>query len=878
MMPNPAVSPARDGAGNLLAREWKNAPDRADCLSLPLEGEPGFAWFAGAGELAAGNAEIVNPAPVAQIGSAPCNLQAPWVNNATFDSISATVIDDVVSLGCLVGSNVSNIGNLSNGDTTDSATFQMTGLNCDATLSVEDTNDTYPAGTYAGFKVSSDSLLDVSVGFDVTIETWNGGALQESQTVVSSLVGVDASLLDGSGDVVLGFVTAQDFDEVRIVYEAAVGVLVTGEVYYAVVEPFCAGDPLPCNMTTSMTAPDYPVVIDSEHTGVGAAACIGCSVTGVEKVINDDETDAAAIVLTAGVLDASGSIAVQDLLTDYAAGTFAGFEIENTGLLDLSLLQGITVETFLAGVPKESVTGSGSLLTVATSLLSGGGRMTVGFITTQSFDEVKLTVSNPVLGVDLGSTLVYRALFKSLCELNLSCDQTYYLSEPDFPVIIDSGLTGVEGVACVGCAVDDSAAVISSDQNDFATITMPAGVAASGSIAVFDPIETFPEGSTAGFTIRDANGLLEADLLDSLTVCTYNDGGEQECSEGGDLLNVSLLLNWGATAGLQDVGFKTTLPFDEIRITVDPLVNAGLGDNEIEVYSAFLDTRTATGGDLFCRDTDGDGIRDNVDADDDDDGIPDIQEGDGAVDTDSDGMPDSLDLDSDNDGLNDVDEGGDGGLDANNDGRINSADVGFADGDSDGQADASVDVNEEPNSDGDGVPDYRDLDSDNDGINDVAEAGYGAFDGDNDGMVDVSGTNDSDGDGIQDGVDGAPGVFGDAADPAPLDTDGDGIPDYRDQDGDNDGIPDSEEGSGNVDTDGDGVPNSRDLDSDNDGVNDVDEGGDGALDTNDDGQINSDDTGFADDNGDGQADASVDAEEEPDGDGDSVPDYRDLDS
>ncbi|WP_028522298.1 Ig-like domain-containing protein [Runella limosa] len=71
---------------------------------------------------------------------------------------------------------------------------------------------------------------------------------------------------------------------------------------------------------------------------------------------------------------------------------------------------------------------------------------------------------------------------------------------------------------------------------------------------------------------------------------------------------------------------------------------------------------------------------------------------------------------------------------------------------------------------------------------------------------------------------------------APIDTDGDGIPDTTDLDDDNDGILDTVEnaavcstvlfnGVANADCDGDGIPNQLDLDSDNDGLNDVNEAG-----------------------------------------------------
>ncbi|MCA9607858.1 MAG: hypothetical protein KC619_19750 [Myxococcales bacterium] len=64
---------------------------------------------------------------------------------------------------------------------------------------------------------------------------------------------------------------------------------------------------------------------------------------------------------------------------------------------------------------------------------------------------------------------------------------------------------------------------------------------------------------------------------------------------------------------------------------------------------------------------------------------------------------------------------------------------------------------------------------------------------------------------------------------ASRDTDGDGTPDYMDDDSDGDGLSDATEAgdadvmSPPVDSDGDGLPDFRDLDSDNDGLSDADE-------------------------------------------------------
>ena len=102
-------------------------------------------------------------------------------------------------------------------------------------------------------------------------------------------------------------------------------------------------------------------------------------------------------------------------------------------------------------------------------------------------------------------------------------------------------------------------------------------------------------------------------------------------------------------------------------------------------------------------------------------------------DNDNDGIPDQSDSDSDNDGILD---------------QIETQGIGY-------QNLSETDINEDgideifgngitPNDfDGDGVPNYLDLDSDNDGIYDLRESGTNAIDINNNGIIDVSnfGTN-----------------------------------------------------------------------------------------------------------------------------------------
>jgi hypothetical protein len=323
-------------------------------------------------------------------------------------------------------------------------------------------------------------------------------------------------------------------------------------------------------------------------------------------------------------------------------------------------------------------------------------------------------------------------------------------------------------------------------------------------------------------------------------------------------------------------------------------------------YPGFVDTNADGINDNF--DTDKDGIINELDLDSDNDGIPDVVEaygvdanGDGRIDNytdtdndglsqnvdanntgmpssgnglalpdlDGDGIPNYIDLDSDNDGIPDVVEAG--GTDANNDGKIDSyTDIdadGFSDnvdGDvgNDGVAEnltntllrTGADINSDgkadsypnKNMDGDGRANPYDLDSDNDGITDVREAGF----------------IDADNNGFSDGIKGSDG-WDDTIDALAVltvrNTDGDAKPDYLDIDADNDGIPDQIEGIAtgsynfptNLDSDNDGIDNRYDLtpgfggngntpnnqdgdgqpdyidaDTDNDGIADIYEGND----------------------------------------------------
>ena len=162
-------------------------------------------------------------------------------------------------------------------------------------------------------------------------------------------------------------------------------------------------------------------------------------------------------------------------------------------------------------------------------------------------------------------------------------------------------------------------------------------------------------------------------------------------------------------------------------------------------------------------------------------------------------VPDWHDLDSDNDGINDVVEGGNPDMD-------DDAYVGTGTPVVDENGMVTMDAmgtpmtttSRPPDVDGDNVPDWHDLDSDNDGINDVAEAGL--TDADNDGIIGVAAPIVD-----ENGLATADSQMTPVVTTSILiDQDMDNIPDWHDLDSDNDGINDVIE-SGHTDPDNDGI-------------------------------------------------------------------------
>ena len=295
-------------------------------------------------------------------------------------------------------------------------------------------------------------------------------------------------------------------------------------------------------------------------------------------------------------------------------------------------------------------------------------------------------------------------------------------------------------------------------------------------------------------------------------------------------------------------------------VLIEIYANTGEGEYNMTIWIFTLDTdgdgfydedEITCGSDpddasSVPQDTDGDGICDVMDYDDDGDGYEDANDSfplDDTEweDTDNDGIGNNADEDDDGDGWTDTEEYHCGSdplsfnsqpPDTDTDGICDPMDD---DDDGDGYLDSEdafpLDAEEWLDTDGDLIGDNEDIDDDGDGFSDAIEITCGSdpldanslpLDTDQDGSCNaVDGDDDNDG-------------HADVTDAFPLDagewvdTDGDGTGDNSDVDDDGDGYPDNSDvfpldATEWEDNDGDGLGNNADPDDDNDGWSDIDE-------------------------------------------------------
>lgn len=509
-------------------------------------------------------------------------------------------------------------------------------------FSVKDMKYQYPAGTRAGFYVSSSALLSVDLLSGYSLKTYLENVPVETITVDQTLLSLDLlGLLGGSQSYIAG-VTTQPFDEVELISTGVnVDVLSLLRVHYAYVGPATGNGFVPITTASSYI----------QATGVTTTSG---SVINNTNAINTNLNNSAALTSALGI---PAGIRIQ--LNNYLTGGHKiGFALSSA----ISLTSAITVKTYSGSTLAGTYTAS-NLISVL------GSTQYISFTTTAgtSFNAIELDISGLAATVNVYYAFVYPIVTTdctfaeanhdiNLCNgetsYNLNTSVTSYtqISGPSTISIsasgVVSGITGygvyeVEVVNSSGCKgilkitrydvgmacntpilgqildpqadIDDDALIdLELDLISWETASLSnivdsnlSNYAESGSLLSIETANTWiagvkdteihPAGSRAGFVISFPKILLSATILNTLQVRTYLNGKFQEESSTTNVLTASVIAGQGDK---QRISFVTTQPFDAIA-----LVSSGVSVlNIIRVYYAF--DEPLNGCDVFEEGTD----------------------------------------------------------------------------------------------------------------------------------------------------------------------------------------------------------------------------------------------------------------------------------
>ena len=466
--------------------------------------------------------------------------------------------------------------------------------------------------------------------------------------------------------------------------------------------------------------------------------CIG-DVPAADITVVTDEADNCGTATVAFVGDSAlvgsnpGIITRTYSVTDEAGNTInvtQAITVNDTVDPTASDPAGITVEC-IGDVPAADIT-------VVTDEADNCGVPTVAFVS-----DVSDGNSNPEV-----ITRTYSVTDAAGNSINVI--QTIMVQDVD-PDITIGDASGVEGTD-ISFPVTLSQAKC--DEDLTLTFTLTNGTAGNSDYVTTDIQITIPAGDISATvvvsTIDDINEELSEDFIIMIGSVDSGTAGDTSDIATGTILDDDLVLT---EIDSDDDGIVDS--FEDLNSDGDDDPATNPTDTDVDGIPDYLDI-----------DSDNDGIPDNIEAqstlgyiapsllDNNGNGLDDVYENGGNVgliplDTDSDGIPDYVDEDSDNDNIPDSIEGND----ANSDGIADVAFIG-SDKDDDGLDDGyegvtviDLDVNDEindpstdlPDTDFDDIPDYRDTDDDDDGIETIDEdlnldGNYANDDSDGDGI------------------------------------------------------------------------------------------------------------------------------------------------
>ncbi|KAB7728168.1 tandem-95 repeat protein [Rudanella paleaurantiibacter] len=624
----------------------------------------------------AGLVLMVGINPEGQAQTLPCGYRTLTVNNFPNAGIVSGRTGGVGGVLGIGAGSVSNPGNVVDANLTNLASINtVLGVGSGGQISVNANQNggstVFSAGSIAGFVLADNSALGVNLLSSITIRTYLNGTLRETSNSSSLL---NLSLLSANGQITVGFVTAQSFDEVQITIASVVSLISSTGVFYPFVQyPDLSATTLVTNASSATTADGSVFVTPSGgrapytylwNTGATTQNLQGVAPGSYTVTVRDANNCTTTATATVGIRVSACPVPGQNGFTQFSFTT------------------------------APAVTGQG--------VGRRGRYANVATIGTQAVDIV-------------GEVLTYSG----------TADATF----PRF-----DNFTSVTGSVLARYAISGAS-------------TAPNGLTSTVRWTVVKAGTNTPFPFQGSFTVGDIdndqtlnNTTLESVIVNKSDLYSYKLSSPTNTS----------VITTTASPTIRFQGTQNQVGIDGIdpAFTV-ALAYVGVSSFDITYSKVGSSTGTANfpfdgqGGIVFTNttcvpvlDTDGDGIANAIDIDDDNDGILDDTEG-LLADVDSDGISNALDLDSDGDGIPDNIEAQttSGYIAPGN--TVTSLGLPTA-------YSATGGLMPE-NTDKDDTPDYLDTDSDNDTKLDTNEAGLtlAGTDSDKDGLDNNIDTNDA---------------------------------------------------------------------------------------------------------------------------------------
>ncbi|MCE7044636.1 Ig-like domain-containing protein [Dyadobacter sp. CY312] len=532
-----------------------------------------------------GMAQVVSPDTSKLVCNTPTRMNLP---NYSFSIVGNSGCVPIIGFPCTqtwtgpygvsLGA-VTNEVNAVSASTTDAATFvaavsAVGGMR----LTVKSNNGYYPAGYFAGFDIQNTGVFGASILGSLTIRTYLGTTLQEEYSGNSG--SLTANVVNDAGRATVGFVTTKNFDRIQIDQQQTISInLGTTQIFNAVVTKFCPEKmPRVCNTLEQWANPVFPVYVNQIGSGLSNVLCANCTVKNTANLVDADPNNFAQIDML-GSLGATAGISVKNAKTVYPAGSFAGFDIADDRVAQLTIGVTHTITTFKNGVQQEAVSDGGGL--VDGGFFTSTGRIITGFKTQFAFDEIKFSSSNAAGISVLAPIRIYGAVVKNFCEgPALACNTNTKMVLPTYPVFVDARNTSINSAICAQCDIVDADNAIDADANNYTQLVIPANIATTAAYGITDGAKIYPANTFAGFDIENPN-LIGAEALSGLTLSTTDQYGhviESFTSNTGLISANSSILNG---TGRQTVGFLATQPFSGVKITTSSVIKANIGTTRI---------------------------------------------------------------------------------------------------------------------------------------------------------------------------------------------------------------------------------------------------------------------------------------------------------